>query len=285
MTEPTIGKYRILVQLGEGHSSSLYLAEDTSIHRKVALKVAPHSADTTECSPAFQREAWRSSALNHPNVATIFDVGTDGTLDYLAAEWLEGGTLRQRLKRGALPSDDTLDIAIGVARALQASHEAWFVHRDIRPENIMLRTSHPVGGIDFDRAALIGGGEDVDPLASPRGRAGILQYLSPEQVRGDTIIDSRSDVYSLGIVIYEMLGGTLPFKTRATLDILAAIVEIAPAPLDTAVPVAIRKIVERTLQKSIHDRYQTAEELLDDLMTVRLDLEMRRREQERQQLN
>ena len=285
MSDLTVGKYRVLVRLVDGRSTSHYLAEDTTLRRRVALKVARHESETGDGSQPFQREAWRSASLNHPNIATVFDVGTDGEWDYIASEWIEGGTLQQRLKKGPLEVVKALNVAIGVARALVAYHEAWIVHRDVKPENIKLRSERGLDTLDFGVAALANGGEDIDPLKRPRGIAGSLHYLSPEQVRGEPIIDTRSDTYSLGVVLYEMLSGRAPFNGRATLDLLAAVVESDPEPLPASIPLSLRSIIDHALKKDIYERYQTAEELLQDLLELRLSIEFEERAKRSHQIN
>jgi serine/threonine-protein kinase len=272
-----VGRYRVLEHLGRGASSDVYLAEDTVLRRKVALKLLRMREAEPRQLQRFEREAHCASMLNHPNVVTVYDIGVDDGVHYIASEYVEGETLRQRLARGPLPFSEAVDIAIGATSALVAAHEAWIVHRDVKPENIMLRRDRGVKVLDFGVATLAGGGDATDPLHRPGALAGTLHYLSPEQVRGEPIIDTRSDIYSVGVVLYEMLAGYAPFTGDTPLDVLAAIVEGEPPPLPDAVPLALHAIVEKAMRKSIYERWQTASELSERLFELRLDLMMRER--------
>jgi eukaryotic-like serine/threonine-protein kinase len=271
-----IGRYRVLQHLGGGGSSEVYLAEDTLMHRKVALKVLRRrNAEEGEVRH-FEREIRCASMINHPNIATVFDIGEEDDIRYIASEFVDGETVRQRMQRGPMDLSEILDVAIGVASALVAAHEAWVVHRDIKPENIMLRRDHGVKILDFGVATLAGSGDGTDPLR--RSRIGTLYYFSPEQVRGESIIDTRSDIYSLGVALYEMLAGEPPFNGATAIDILAAIVEKDAPPLPTSVPPRIRGVVERAMRKSIYDRMQTMAQLLEQVSELRLDVAIRERE-------
>jgi serine/threonine protein kinase len=272
-----VGRYRVLESLGRGSSSDVYLAEDTVLRRKVALKLLRMREAEPRQLERFTREAHCASMLNHPNVVTVFDIGVDEGVHYIASEYIEGETLRQRLAHGPLPVAEAVDIALGVASALVAAHEAWIVHRDVKPENIMLRRDRGVKVLDFGVATLAGGGDATDPLRRPGSLVGTLHYLSPEQVRGEPIIDTRSDIYSLGVVLYEMLSGEPPFRGDTPLDILAAIVEGVPAPLPDCIPLSLHNITEQAMRKSIYDRWQTAAELSERLFELRLDMMMRER--------
>jgi eukaryotic-like serine/threonine-protein kinase len=270
-----VGRYRVLHHLGGGGSSEVYLAEDTVIHRKVALKVLRRSDADERDVRHFDRELQCASMLNHPNIVTVLDVGSDADVQFIASEYVEGETLRQRLQRGSMSIAEVLDTGIGVANALAAAHESWIVHRDVKPENILLRRDRGVKVLDFGVAALAGGGEETDPLRRPL--VGTLYYLSPEQVRGEPVIDTRSDVYSLGVVLYEMLAGHAPYEGANPLDVLAAIVEGNPPPLPGSVPLTLHGIVERAMKKSIYERTQTAAQLQAELAELRLDLMIRER--------
>ena len=269
-----VGRYRVLQHLGGGGSSEVYLAEDTVMRRKVALKVLRRrNADMREIT-SFEREVRCASMLNHPNIVTILDVGFEDDVQYIASEYVDGETLRQRMQQ-PMAITEVLDVAIGVASALVAAHEAWVVHRDVKPENIMLRRDRRVKIVDFGVATLAGGGDGTDPLR--RSRLGTIYYLSPEQVRGEAIIDTRSDIYSLGVVLYEMLAGAPPFHGPTMMDILAQIVEKTPEPLPATVPLGLHGIVERATRKSIYERTQTAAELFAELTELRLDFAIRAR--------
>jgi serine/threonine protein kinase len=272
-----VGRYRVLEHLGRGASADVYLAEDSVLRRKVALKLLRVRDAEPRQLQRFEREARCASMLNHPNVVTVFDIGVDDGVHFIASEYIEGETLRQRLAHGPLSFTDAVAVAAGVTSALVAAHEAWIVHRDIKPENIMLRRDRVVKVLDFGVATLAGGGDATDPLHRPGALAGTLHYLSPEQVRGEPIIDTRSDIYSVGVVLYEMLAGYAPFSGETPLDVLAAIVEGEPPPLPDAIPLAMHKITEKAMRKSIYERWQTASELSERLFELRLDLMMRER--------
>ena len=245
------------------------------MRRKVALKVLrTRSAEDSQLRH-FQREIRCASMINHPNIVTVFDVGQYDDVHFIATEYVEGETLRQRMQRGPMPATEVLDVTIGVAQALVAAHEAWVVHRDVKPENIMLRRDRGVKVLDFGVATLAGGGDGTDPLR--RTQIGTIYYLSPEQVRGEPIIDTRSDIYSLGIVLYEMLAQQPPFDGENFIDILAAIVEKEPPPLPPTVPLGLHGIVERAIRKNIYQRTQTAHALLDELTDLRLEFALRER--------
>ncbi|HEY6139007.1 MAG TPA: serine/threonine-protein kinase [Thermoanaerobaculia bacterium] len=272
-----VGRYRVLEHLGRGASADVYLAEDTVMRRKVALKLLRGRDAEARQLQRFEREAQCASMLNHPNVVTVYDIGVDAGVHYIASEYIEGETLRQRLVRGPLPVAEAVAIAAGVTSALVAAHEAWIVHRDVKPENIMLRRDRGVKVLDFGVATLAGGGDSSDPLRRPGALVGTLHYLSPEQVRGEPIIDTRSDIYSTGVVLYEMLAGYAPFTGDTPLDVLAAIVEGEPPPLPDSIPLALHTITEKAMRKSIYDRWQTATELAERLFELRLDMMMRER--------
>jgi serine/threonine protein kinase len=273
-----VGRYRLLHHVGGGGSAEVYLAEDTLLHRKVALKVLRGREADDRQTRHFEREARCASLLNHPNVITVYDVGRDEDVHYIAAEFVDGETLRQRLDHGPMMIADVVEIGIGIASALVAAHDAWLVHRDIKPENIAIRKDGVVKVLDFGVAALSGDGDATDPLRRPGAFVGTLHYLSPEQVRGEAIIDSRSDIYSLGVVLYEMLAGRVPFTGTHVIDVLANIVEKDPDPLPRTAPKALRELVMRSLRKSLYDRPQTAGDLLDGLMQIRIDLLVHERE-------
>lgn len=273
-----VGRYRVLQSLGEGGSSNVYLAEDTLMRRKVALKLLRRRDSDLRRTRHFEREARCASLLNHPNVVTVYDVGSDGDLQYIASEYVEGETLRARMQRGPMTIAEAVDVAGAIAGALVAAHEAWLVHRDIKPENVVLRRDGVVKVLDFGVAVLQGSDADAsDPLKREGGIAGTLHYLSPEQVRGEPIIDTRSDIYSLGVVLFEMLGGRPPFNGATPLDVLAAIVEQEPPSLPALVPEPLRALAASMLRKNLYERPQTASEVATALMEVRIDLLVRER--------
>ncbi len=272
-----IGRYRVLHHLGGGGSADVYAAEDTLLRRKVALKVLRvREADGSQ-SRHFEREARTASLLNHPNVVTVYDVGREDDVQYIATELIDGETLRERLDRGPLTIMETIDIASAAAGGLAAAHEAWLVHRDIKPENIAIRKDGLVKVLDFGVSALRGDGDATDPLRRPGSLVGTLYYLSPEQVRGEPIIDNRSDIYSLGVVIYEMLCGHVPFRGEHVMDTLAQIVEREPDPLSALVHWKLRDLVMTSLRKNLYDRPQTMSDMVGTLTDVRLELQIRER--------
>jgi serine/threonine protein kinase len=212
-------------------------------------------------------------------VVTVYDVGREDDVQYIATELIDGETLRERLDRGPLTTMEAIDIASACASALAAAHEAWLVHRDIKPENIAIRTDGLVKMLDFGVSALRGDGDGdaTDPLRRPGSLVGTLPYLSPEQVRGELIIDNRSDVYSLGVVMYEMLAGRVPFRGETLMDTLAQIVEREASPLPALVHWKLRDLVMTSLRKNLYDRPQTMSEILATLTDVRLELQIRER--------
>jgi serine/threonine protein kinase len=272
-----VGRYRLLQRLGEGGSSHVYLAEDSLLRRKVALKMLRRRDGDERQIRHFEREARTASMLNHPNIVTVFDVGFEDDVQYIATEYVNGETLRERLDRGPMTAAEAVEIGVAVAAALAVAHEAWIVHRDIKPENLMLRPDGVVKVLDFGVAALSGDGDRTDPLRRGGTLAGTLHYLSPEQVRGEAIIDTRSDIYSLGVVLYEMLAGRRPFTGTTPIDVLAAIVEEEAKPLPATVPPELRDVVLCALRKNLYERQQTAAEMLAQLTEIRFELMVRNR--------
>lgn len=242
------------------------------MRRKVALKILRDTVTDERQLRHFERETRCASLLNHPNVVTVYEVGQHEDIRYIATELIEGETLRRRLDRGPMTIVAAVDVAIGVASALVAAHEAWLVHRDIKPENIGIRKDGGVKVFDFGVSALSSDGDSTDPLRHPGGLVGTLHYLSPEQVRGEAVIDSRSDIYSLGVVMYEMLAGHVPFGGTDVMNVFAAIVEGEPKPLPELVPAELRELVMSCLRKNMYERPQTAAEVVARLVDVRLEL-------------
>ncbi len=264
-----VAHYRVLEHLGSGSGGDVYVAEDTRLRRKVALKLV-HDATDESRRKLFQ-EAHYASIVNHPNVVAVYDIGSEGAVSFLATEYVEGVSLRERLERGALPVAEALDIAISAGTALSAAHEVWLVHRDVKPENIMIRHDRFVKVLDFGVATLIAGAVPVDPRRERIEIAGPAAYLSPEQIRGD-LVDNRSDVYSLGVVLFEMLTGSTPFQGDDVMELLAAIVEQDVPPLPDHLPAALQAIVSKALDKSVFTRYPSAADLVSDLRTLRARL-------------
>jgi eukaryotic-like serine/threonine-protein kinase len=279
-----ISHYKLLRQLGSGGASQVYLAEDTNLHRKVAIKLL-HKAYTQDPKQLqrFRQEAEWTSMLSHPNLLTIFEIGESDGTHFIVSEYVEGETLRKRLGRGKLPTREALDIALSVGAALRVAHEAWVVHRDIKPENIMLHTNGFVKVLDFGVAKLTEPSGQNKAITLPRMVVGTLQYLAPEQIRADAV-DPRTDLWSLGVVMYEMLAGVAPFASHSIVELFEGITRRDPAPLRTLVPevpVELEKVVHKLLSKEAEERYQTTVELLRDLEEVREELVFRERSRRR----
>ncbi len=279
-----LGRYRIKRRIGAGGMGEVYLAADTQLERTVALKVLPvEVAADRERMQRFVQEAKAVSALNHPNIITIHEIGQfDGT-HFIAIEYVNGETLRERLQRESLTLAETLDLAVQIAAALAAAHEAGIVHRDIKPENIMLRADGLVKVLDFGLAKLTAHrDEQLDGEAATRAQVqtqpgmilGTVAYMSPEQARG-LAVDARTDIFSLGVVWYEMLAGRLPFAGETTSDVLAAILKNEPAPLTEYVPELpeeLERMVNKALRKNREERYQHSTDLLIDLRDLKQEL-------------
>ncbi|HST22589.1 MAG TPA: protein kinase [Blastocatellia bacterium] len=279
----TVGHYRLVALIGRGGMGEVYLAQDTRLHRRVALKLLRASfTHDRQRLKRFEREACAASALSHPNIFMVHDFGQDGDLHFIVSEYIEGETLRQALKRGQLNFGQALDVAIQVAGALAAAHQAGIVHRDIKPENIMLRPDGYVKVLDFGLAKL-GERDDAPPGLSafsiidthPGMVMGTVNYMSPEQARG-LAVDARSDVFSLGSVLYEMLSGRPPFDGETASDVIVGILEKEPLLLASYwpdVPPEMQRIVSKTLQKDREERYQSIKDLHLDLKHLKRDLE------------
>jgi serine/threonine protein kinase/tetratricopeptide (TPR) repeat protein len=285
-----IAHYRILRRLGKGGMGEVFLAEDTKQHgRKVALKVLPDELTRSENRlRRFKQEARAVLALNHPNILTVFEIGESSDSYYIATEYIEGETLRQCLWREPLRLDEALGVAIQVAMALEAAHNAGIVHRDIKPENIMLRQDRFVRDrfvkvLDFGLAKLTdreGSSSDPEAVTIPISETnpglvmGTSGYMSPEQAEGESI-DARSDIFSLGVVVYEMIAGEPPFKGRTDSHTRVSIIDHEPAPLTQHVPDVPRqleRIIAKALAKDRLKRYQTVTDLKLDLEQLRDEL-------------
>jgi eukaryotic-like serine/threonine-protein kinase len=285
-----VAHYRILSLLGEGGMGKVYLAEDTKLGRKVSLKfISKNFAGDHEQMRRFAHEARSASALNHPNIITIHEIGHEGARQFIAAEFIEGQTLRERL-RSHLELEEILEISIQVASALVAAHRSRIVHRDLKPENIMIRKDDGlVKVLDFGLAKISPNkprDELIDPEAAtmriantaPGVVIGTVAYMSPEQSRGESV-DDRSDIWSLGVLIYEMVTGSSPFIAASSNEIISAIRSKQPAPsmarLSTNVPERLEEIVEKALDKNRDERYQTSKDLLSDLKRLKKTLELK----------
>ena len=269
----TLGPYRILDVLGKGGMGVVYRAVDEELQRKVALKFL-HSQLTGDKSRIlrFKQEARAASALNHPNILTVFAIGEINGRHYISTELVEGETLRELMKSGQLSLGQIIGVASQISSALASAHAAGIMHRDIKPENIMLRPDGYLKVLDFGVAKLIepsiSGSELSTLINTEQGTIiGTIQYMSPEQARG-LAVDARTDIWSLGVVLFEMLAGHPPFEGKTKSDVMVAILEHDPpalANLHAGTSDAIQRIVTRALRKERQNRYQSAEELLTDL--------------------
>ncbi len=282
-----IGNYLALAMLGKGGMGEIYLANDLKLRRKVALKfLSQQFLQDPVRVKMFEREARAASALNHPNIITIFDIGQFEGAHYIATEFIEGQTVRQRLKTSAMPLGEVMDVAVQTASALAAAHEAGIVHRDIKPENVMVRRDGYVKVLDFGLAKLTEtrATNRVDLEAVTKGTVytlpgvvmGTASYMSPEQTRGE-IVDSRSDIFSLGVLIYEMVAGEPPFTGATAIEVLAATLEREPLPLtefNRQTPAELERIVAKALRKDRRKRYQTIRDTLVDLENLKQQLDL-----------
>src|SRR5574341_702135 len=285
LTGHSISHYQVLSLLGAGGMGEVYLAQDTSLGRKVALKLLP--AEFTKDPDRvrrFKQEARAASALNHPNIITIYEIGEvqteAGGLHFIATEFIDGQTLRERMRQHPLKLAESLDVALQVASALAAAHEAGIVHRDIKPENVMARKDGLVKVLDFGLAkptapkvAAVESDAPTAPQVSTQSGMviGTVAYMSPEQARG-LKVERRTDVFSLGVMLYEMLAGRRPFEGATMSDVIAALLTAEPPPLGqlcAEAPAELERIVGKCLAKDREDRYQTAEELIAELKSLR----------------
>jgi len=282
-----IGRYEICSQLGAGGMGEVYLANDTKLDRKVALKILPPdvSDKTGDRVRRFIQEAKSASALNHPNILTIYEIDEIDSEQFIATEFIDGDTLRTRIRRGAFTPGEALDVGIQVASALSATHAVGIIHRDIKPDNIMLRHDGIVKVLDFGLAKLSREHHPfkTDSMAPTQNMIntavgmvlGTAHYMSPEQTRG-LELDARTDIWSLGCVLYEMLSGRQPFHGQTTIDVMSGILNNEPEsllPHLTDSPHELDRVILRTLRKDREDRYQTIKDLLTDLKDLKRELE------------
>jgi serine/threonine protein kinase/tetratricopeptide (TPR) repeat protein len=285
-----LGRYEIRSKIGAGGMGEVYLARDLKLNRTVALKFLPAEVAADEKRmQRFIQEARTASALNHPNIVTVFEIDDDNNPPYIASEFIDGETLRERLSRERVSVNETIDFAIQIASALVAAHEAGIVHRDIKPENVMIRRDGIVKVLDFGIAKVVDGPLRVVDREAPT-RLGIhtqpgmiigtAAYMSPEQARG-LPVDARTDIFSLGVLIYEAVAGRVPFGGSNVNEILVAVLgdeEAFPlARYAGEVPVELERIVAKLLRKDRDERYQTSKDVLVDLRRLKDDLTFERK--------
>jgi eukaryotic-like serine/threonine-protein kinase len=294
VTGQRLANYQVLAQLGKGGMGEVYLALDLRLERKVALKLLP-SAYTNDADHVrrLEQEARAASALNHPNIVTIHEIGEADSLHFMATEFVEGVTLRQRMVNTQLDVREIIDISLQVASALRAAHEAGIVHRDMKPENIMLRSDGVVKVLDFGLAKLTETGDGETrrdgaksppstlssrqpvslSITSPGVIMGTVTYMSPEQARGAPV-DARTDVWSLGVILYEMVSREAPFAGETHREVIASILQNDLPPLGNDIPREVKQIIARALTKDPAARYENAGEMANDLKSLKEELEI-----------
>jgi serine/threonine protein kinase/Tol biopolymer transport system component len=279
LTGTKLGRYEIRQKIGAGGMGEVYLAHDEQLDRKVALKVLlPEFCCDPERTERFKLEAKAASALNHPNIITIYEVGIEDDRLFIATEYVDGETLREKINSGEMTYLEAVKISEQVADALAVAHDAHIVHRDIKPDNIMIRKDGIVKILDFGLAKpifekLVGAEDETVRLVKtqPGMVMGSVRYMSPEQARGKET-DERTDVWSLGVVLYETLAGKNPFEGETVSDSLAAVIHLEPVPLED-VPEELQRIVRKALKKKSGERYQSIKDLALDLKDLRSEAE------------
>jgi len=274
-----LGPYEIIASLGAGGMGEVYRAKDTRLSRDVAIKILPASISKDPIArQRFEREAKTISGLNHPNICVLHDVGSQDGVNYLVMECVEGETLAKRLEKGPLPLEHALRIGIDIARALDTAHRSGVVHRDLKPGNVML-TAAGAKLLDFGLAkpadsvlsgVTLTGATPISPVTEAGVVVGTFQYMSPEQIEGK-VLDARSDIFSLGAVLYEMVTGKKAFEGKSQLSVASAILEKDPAPISSVKPMAppaLDHVVKKCLDKAPEDRWQNAGDLASELKWV-----------------
>lgn len=283
-----LGRYEIRSPIGKGGMGEVYLAQDTQLERTIALKTLPlEVASDQQRMHRFVREAKAAAALSHPSIAHIYEIGEAKGTTFIAMEYVEGQTLRQYSKKSRLTLDEALNIALQIASALAEAHAAGIIHRDIKPENIMLRPDGYVKLLDFGLAKLIEGQDngpdssDEAPTTPIHTNPGILMgtvtYMSPEQARG-LEVDARTDIWSLGVVLYEMVAGRVPFKGATTTDMLVSILEHRPRPLSKVIPelpLDFDRVVAKAMAKRREARYNSASDFVYAIRSLRQEMDFK----------
>src|SRR5881409_2779108 len=275
-----LGNYRILEKIGAGGQGTVYKATDTKLGRAVVIKVLPPELTVKEANlKRFEREARLASALDHPNICTIFDLNEIEGVNFIAMQFVEGKNVRELVNGRPLDLSSALSITIQVADALAAAHARGIIHRDIKAGNVMVTPHGQVKILDFGLAKLLDGEAaggihqtDLTEVGIPYGTA---TYAAPEQARGDRV-DARADIFSTGVLLYEMLTGTWPFRGKSTIDVRHAVIYDQPKSLAEmrpgAMPARLQQILDRAMQKEPRDRYQKIDELRDELRKVLQDV-------------
>jgi len=281
-----LSRYRIVSKLGAGGMGEVYLAQDTKLDRKVALKILPEDvALEAERMRRFVQEAKAASALNHPNIITIYEISESDNKHFIATEYIDGQTLHTRMSGGPMSLNAVLDASVQIASALQAAHEANIIHRDIKPDNVMFRRDGLIKLLDFGIAKVsepaaassvhVESATTIKGGTSPGFIIGTAAYMSPEQAKG-LLVDTRTDVFSFGVLLYEMITGRKPFEGESAIDLMGAILHKEPIPIHQLapdVPTEMERIVNKLLRKDCNERYQTIKDVLIDLKDVRRELE------------
>jgi serine/threonine protein kinase len=274
-----LGPYEIASTIGSGGMGEVYEARDTRLNRRVALKILrPELLADPQSRRRFEREARALSALSHPNICTVFDVGREDGIDFIVMEYIEGQTLGGLLDRQGLPEPAIVRYAEQIAEALAEAHEHGVLHRDIKPQNVMVTPRGHVKVLDFGLSRAIGGeppgqAATMTALSDAAVVLGTAPYMSPEQVRGE-VIDARSDAFSLGCLVYEALAGRTPFQRRTPVETMSAIFSADPVPLARIAPqttAEVQRIVRKCLEKDKSRRYQTLRDVATDLEALRRD--------------